>query len=100
MVTTSEGPPGLMCVGFNLPFNTITRPPAQTHDLVASRAPRCWMNTITLSTVHNGQEPVSTVTFYIKSAGVLFPIASRRVAVTVGLEFIVSTLRPYKEYDG
>jgi hypothetical protein len=91
MVTAPEGPPGLMCVGFDCPFDTTFRYPSRTYDLTAPKAPYCWMSTITLLTIYNVQEPVFTATVYSKSASALVPIGSQRVRVTVGPHFVVST---------
>jgi hypothetical protein len=91
MATALEGPPGLMCVEFDCPFDTTFRSPSRTYDLTAQKAPSSWMNTIVFLTVHNGQEPAFTAKFYIKSAGALVPIGSQHVRVTVGPYFVVST---------
>ena len=39
MVTAYEGPLGLICIGFNCPFDTTFRPLSQTFDLIALKAP-------------------------------------------------------------
>lgn len=100
MVTAPVGPPGLMCVGFHCPYDTVFRSSFETFDLVAHKAPFCWMTTVSLLTVYNGQEPALTATVYKKIVGVMVPIASRRVAIKVGAYFDVSTLGSFIEYGG
>lgn len=91
MVTALEGPPGLMCVGFDCPFSTFRHRPQMFH-LEAHKRPYCWKNEITYFVIYDGQEPVFTATVYIKSVNALIPIARKHVTVTVGPDFVASTL--------